>query len=334
MEYKTKKILLAHSNKGDEMINWHNRRELTANRLGYNLKTFNMAEHFSYTIFPKLDKKWRKKDYDLLKFYELLGEKIDRCDVFIHYNGALIHPDFLNQFKKVKIYHCADDPDASSVLSKPVALNYDYCAISNPACIKMYENWGCKNVFFWPLGSFHSDCSRYDKQLFENQRKTPLVFIGSKRGVSNIRFIGKYLGLFQKTAFMNKLENRYSQLVAYGSGWSNGRISNSLVPDLYKDSLLGFNLHNSLGPINGRLYDLPAFGVCQICDNKKNLNLVFEEGKEIVGYENSKECFEKIDYLFDNPEKALEIAKAGHRRFVEDYSDEAIWKNFILNLEK
>ena len=113
MEYKTKKILLAHSNKGDEMINWHNRRELTANRLGYNLKTFNMAEHFSYTIFPKLDKKWRKKDYDLLKFYELLGEKIDRCDVFIHYNGALIHPDFLNQFKKVKIYHCADDPDAS-----------------------------------------------------------------------------------------------------------------------------------------------------------------------------------------------------------------------------
>ena len=132
---------------------------------------------------------------------------------------------------------------------------------------------------------------------------------------------------------MNKLENRYSQLVAYGTGWSNGRISNSLVPDLYKDSMLGFNLHNSLGPINGRLYDLPAFGVCQICDNKKNLNLVFEEGKEIIGYENSKECFEKIDYFLNNPDKALEIAKAGHRRFVDDYSDEAIWKKFISNLE-
>ena len=28
------------------MIKWHNRRELTANRLGYNLTTFNMAEHY------------------------------------------------------------------------------------------------------------------------------------------------------------------------------------------------------------------------------------------------------------------------------------------------
>lgn len=67
---------------------------------------------------------------------------------------------------------------------------------------------------------------------------------------------------------------------------------------------------------------------------KKNLNYVFEEGKEIIGYENLKECFEKIDYYLNNPDKALDIAKAGHERFVNDYTDEAIWKNFIINLEK
>ena len=64
--YKTKKILLAHSNHGDEMIKWHNRRELTAKRLGYDFTTFNMTGHFPYTIFPKLDKMWKKKDSELL----------------------------------------------------------------------------------------------------------------------------------------------------------------------------------------------------------------------------------------------------------------------------
>src|SRR2546423_1345970 len=82
-------------------------------------------------IFPLLDRYWRRRDAALMSFYDLLGKAIDSCDVFIHYNGALVHPEFLEQFNKLTIYHCADDPDASDVLSRPVAPHYDICAISN-----------------------------------------------------------------------------------------------------------------------------------------------------------------------------------------------------------
>ena len=296
--FQEKRILLAHSNNGSNMLHWHGSRQTSAIQLGYKLSTFCMTDYYPYTIFPYLDRKWRKHDPKLMKLYDVLGEKIENCDVFIHFNGALIHPEFLKQFNKLKIYHCADDPDASKVISMPVAKYYDICAISNPACIEMYKAWGCKNVFFWPLGAFHHDdqiASNYDNRI-NDTRDIPLVFIGSKFGATSIRIIGKYLGLYKKKQFFNKIEKEFPELVAYGSGWVKGLISDELVPDIFLRSQIGINIHNSLGPINGRLYDLAAFGVCQICDNKRNLNLVFDEGREIIGFETHKECIDLIRY--------------------------------------
>lgn len=334
IDLKEKKILIAHSNQGKWLQQWHQNRVDVANEMGYNVNLFNMTDHYSYTIFPYLDKKWKKRERRLMEFYDKLGEAISSSDIFIHYNGALIHPGFLEQFNNFKVYHCADDPDASKVLSKPVASYYDACAISNPACIDMYNSWGCKNVFFWPLGGFHFDYKRDEMHIDDVlDRKIPLVYIGSKLGVSNIRYIGRFLGLYQKKMFFNKLEKRFPQLLAYGDGWKNGRISDEEIIEIYQKSLIGINIHNSLGPINGRLYDLAAFGICQICDNKKNLNSVFEEGKEIIGFETTKECFEKINYYLEHPEEAIMIGQAAQQRFMNDYTTEAIWNGFFRKLE-
>jgi spore maturation protein CgeB len=333
---KGKKILLAHSNQGAGMHTWHERRRISALNMGYNVSLFSMTQYLPYTIFPYLEKKWKKRDSDLMKLYDELGKAIDVCDIFIHFNGALIHPEFLEQFKKIKVYHCADDPDASSVLSKPVASHYDVCAISNPTCIDMYRKWGCKQVFFWPLGAFHFEDSFNNPQYLgkNHDRDIPIIFIGSKVGVSNIRYIGSLLGLYRKKGFMKKIDRNFPQLLAYGSGWANGRVADESVPDLYRQSKLGINIHNSLGPINGRLYDLAAFGVCQICDNKKNLSAVFEEGKEIIGFETEKEAIDLLHYYLQHPEEAMEIGWAGQQRFLKDYTMSAIWSGFFENLGK
>lgn len=309
---------------------------MSAVKLGYDLSLFCMTDYHPYTIFPYLDRKWRKRDPELMKLYEALGEAIDACDVFIHYNGALIHPEFLQQFDKLKIYHCADDPDASKIISKPVATHYDICAISNPACIDMYRDWGCKNVFFWPLGAFHYLCdSEYSMpDSSENMRDVPLVFIGSKLGVPSIRYIGKYLGLYKKKHFFRKIEKTFPQLLAYGGGWSRGRLPDDQVGPLYSRSMIGLNVHNSIGPINGRLYDLAAFGVCQICDNKSNLSLVFEEGKEVVGFDNIDECIDLIRYYLAHPDEAQHIGAAGRKRFLRDYTMSSLWTAFFDNIER
>lgn len=331
----SQKILLAHSNVGETALRWHDRRHRAALALGYDVSMFRIADYHPYTIFPKLDRLWRKRDPALMRLYEALGAAIDACDVFIHYNGALVHPEFLQQFDKLTIYHCADDPDASAVMSRPVAAHYDMCAISNPACIEMYKSWGCRNTFFWPLGSFSYDEDAADSStnLPYSERSVPLVFIGSKLGVPSVRIVGKYLGLYRKKSMMTLLERSFPELVAYGASWPRGFIDNAEIPRLYQQSRVGFNVHNTLGPINARLYDLAAFGVCQICDNKATLSLIFDEGSEIAGFDSIDDCLELLRYYLAHPTEAQDIGVAARARFLRDYTTKAIWKKFFADVE-
>ncbi len=321
---KAQRILLAHSNVGSFMHDWHERRRVAAVDLGYNLSVFSLSDYHPYITFPALDRKWRRRDRTLMTLYEALGKAIDECDVFIHFNGALIHPEFIDQFKgKLTVYHCADDPDASEVVSRPVARHYDICAISNPACLEMYKQWGCEKVSFWPLGAFHYEENRPSPE--GAARDIPIVFVGSKLGVTSVRYVGRYLSLYTKKAFMTSMERTFPEMLAFGGGWSAGRVGDGAIPDLYRRARLGLNVHNSSGPINGRLYDLAAFGVCQICDNKRNLSLVFKEGEEIVGFDSEKECIDLMRHYLSRPEEARRIGVAAQSRFLRDYTMPAIW---------
>jgi hypothetical protein len=101
--FSGKRILLANSNHGKQLLNWHVRGEHFARALGLEIETFSMLKLHPYTIFPYLDRKLEKRDPTLMQFYEILGEKIASCDMFTHYNGALIHPELMHQFKQLKI---------------------------------------------------------------------------------------------------------------------------------------------------------------------------------------------------------------------------------------
>lgn len=327
---QNKKILLAHSNSGPHLLAWHERRRAVASRMGYRISIFAITEYIQTTIFPHLDKKWRKRDPELMRFYDKLGAAIDESDIFIHYNGAMIHPEFLDQFKsQLKIYHCADDPDGSAVTSQPVAPYYDICGISNPTALSMYRQWGCQRVFFWPLGAFHYDDQVHREIKIDQIRDLPLVFVGSKLGVTNVRFIGKYLGLYRKKKFLTRIENEFDELVAYGPGWERGFCTDSEIPELYRRARVGLNLHNSTGPINARLYDLAAFGVCQVCDNKATLDLVFEQGTEIIGYDNLDECVALLRHYLSDPDAASQIGSAARLRYEREYTMEKIWDSFF-----
>jgi spore maturation protein CgeB len=330
---KRKRVLLAHSNVGPHLREWHERRRKVATELGYDVTNFSLAEYMPFVPFPVLNRKWKRRDRRLMALYDALGPAIAESDVFVHYNGAMIHPGFLSQFSQTKVYHCADDPDASRTLSEPVAAYYDVCAISNPACIEMYKSWGCKEVFFWPLGALHFEDGCEFNSTGETKRDVAVVFVGSKLGIPRVRFIGKYLGLYRKKAFMERIERSVPELVAYGAGWGTGFINDENVPNLYMRSRIGLNVHNSIGPVNGRLYDLAAFGVMQLCDNKANLNMVFEEDKEIVGYDTAEECVDLIRYYLAHSDEASAIAAAGRQRYLRDYTMTAIVTNFFKRLE-
>ena len=328
----TTKILYLHSNSSALAKRLHESRVALYNTLGYDVRLFDSTLHFAPTIFPYLDRRWKKRDPELMAFYEALAPELDRCDVFVHYNGGNIHPRFLEQFSCVKVYHCADDPDASKVLSRPVARHYDVCAISNVACLDLYAGWGCQRVFFWPLGSSFPDELLPAHSAPHAGREVPVVFVGSKFGVSSLRFLGTLLGLHKRRRFMEAIERNQPGLCAYGTGWSRGFLPDEELPRLYANSRIGLNKHNSIGPINFRLYDLPAFGVLQICDNREHLGKVYKLREEVIGYDSLDECLELIDHYLRHADAAEEIAVAGRRRFQREYSSVPLWQNFIKNL--
>lgn len=331
---RNKKILYLHSNTGELTKRYHVNRVTLWKQLGYDVTLFDSTRHLDLTLFPSLDRMWRRRDPILMAFYEALCQELVRCDIFIHFNGANIHPEYLDQFSCIKVYHCADDPDSSNVLSRPVAPHYDICAISNIACLDLYRQWGCKKVFFWPLGSIFPD-EVIERILGEAPTRTaPVVFVGSKYGVSSIPLLGRLLGLYKRRSFMSALERRVSCLVAYGPQWKNGFLPDDQLPRLYASAILGVNKHNSTGPINFRLYDLPAFGVLQICDCKDNLASVYRLNEEVVGYDSLNECVDAIGYYLSHPEEAGRIAAQGRERFKRDYSSIPLWKTFVANLER
>ncbi|MNL07636.1 hypothetical protein D3C87_1283210 [compost metagenome] len=92
---------------------------------------------------------------------------------------------------------------------------------------------------------------------------------------------------------------------------------------------IGPNVHNSTGPINYRTFYLPANGVMQICDNKSNLGKIYELNKEVVGFDNIKECVDLCRYYLDHDEERRIIAVNGWKRVLKDYNEMTIFETDV-----
>jgi len=261
--------------------------------------------------WPLLDHKWKFGDKSLLKLYDNLAKKLLNYDVFFNLNGINLHPEFVRQLNGVKVYACFDDPDSSEKLSKPVASYYDLCLVGNAAEVNTYKNWGVKNAFFWPFGFQEQD---YNPNLTEDMilnrdRDIDLLLICEKKNCNErIKKLERYSDAFP--------EGKY-----YGEGWKNSVLPENQKIALLQRTKIGPNFHNSTGPVNFRTFILPANGVMQICDNKNNLNSVFELGKEIIGFNTVDEAIELTKYYLAHDEERIKIAVAGWERAIKDYNE-------------
>jgi len=71
---------------------------------------------------------------------------------------------------------------------------------------------------------------------------------------------------------------------------------------------------------NMRLFEATGCGAMVITDYKDNLNDLFEIGKEIIAYRSPQECVEMVKYYCNNQNEALEIAKAGQARTINEHN--------------
>jgi spore maturation protein CgeB len=91
----------------------------------------------------------------------------------------------------------------------------------------------------------------------------------------------------------------------------------------FSNSKIVFNAHAEVAGEwagNVRLFEATGMGSCLVTDHKKNIKDYFEPDYEIVTYNSTEECIEKVKWLLSNPKKAEEIALRGQKRCHEDHN--------------
>ncbi len=292
---------------------------------GFNVKPFCMkaSPRLPNLTFPQLDRKWKLRDKYLMTLYERFLKEIDDCDIFYNSVGINFHPEFLEGIKQFKIFGCNDDPESSETLSRPVASAYDMCAIGNIAEIDTYKSWGIKNVEWQPMG--------FDQDLY-NPLLTYDKIIHSERGIDIFMIIDKLSR--PRRERMRIIEKAFPNAHFYGRGWARGYLPQGEEVSLMQQAKIGINIHNSTGPINSRLYYLPANGVLQICDNKSNLGRVFELNKEVVGFESIEECIDLCHFYLEHEEERRFLAANGWTKAVTEYNEVAVFYRLLVNASK
>lgn len=94
---------------------------------------------------------------------------------------------------------------------------------------------------------------------------------------------------------------------------------------LLRNSKITLNMHGKAANEyagNVRLFEATGIGSCLITDNKKNLSELFDVNNEIVVYNNSQDCIEKVKWLLNNEEERKRIAKSGQIKTLKSHTTE------------
>ena len=276
----------------------------------------------SVAIAPKgridwleLDQMWKSRSSDLIKIYTNILKFTKSADVLFAL-GPNIHPEFLTFISSFNVYMFCDDPEDSPWQSAKVAPAFDAAFYANIASAFQYESWGCRRHSWLPIFTAPSDAPSRAEQgkVLMTERSESVSFVG---------------GLDDYSSYRRRRLERYSKAfptgVFRGRGWPLGLIEDRELSPLYLRTRIGFNIHRTTGPINRRMFQLPAHGVMQICDNKTGLGQIFELGKEVVGFDTIDEAIELTKYYLEHDAERESIARAGYERFWKDYHAEANW---------
>ncbi len=309
------KILLAHAVHSPGIDTWYkNLAEAAGEELSVSCFCLTLNPPGPSLTWRQLDRLWKMKNKSLMKMYERLYEAVSECDVLLNYNGANIHPEFLGYLPTFNVFCCFDDPESSLDLSAPAAASYDAVFYGNIASRFQYESWGCQRMAWLPIFTAPSDVPPANEgpMLFERKRDIDIVFVGAKTHWRQKR--------------LEKLAESFPQAQCYGRGWSNGYLNDSDLITLYSRSKIGWNVHNSTGPINRRLFALAGFGILPICDNKTGLGHIFKLDREVIGFDTIPEAIEATHYFLKHDAECRELAGNAYRRFWKDYHAGAIWQ--------
>lgn len=308
------KLVMTYPRHADWADDWY-RSVAAAAPAGMKIVALPAGPRETLITFPDLDRKWKNRDAERMGYYEAIQRECEDADVLFTY-GAGIHPEFLKYLPTFNCYFFCDDPEDSPWQSAKVAKAFDAACYANIASSFQYESWGCRRHSWLPIFTSPSDIPAPAERdvVLNGIRSESVVFVGGLDDYSSYR--GRRLERFAKA---------FPKGVFMGRGWPAGGVDDDELTPLYLRSRIGFNCHRTTGPINRRMFQLPAHGVMQICDNKTGLGQIFALGKEVAGFDTVDEAIELTRHYSEHDKEREAVARAGYERFWKDYHAGANW---------
>lgn len=274
------------------------------------IRTLPLPKYLNYGLKYVLDYDWR---------YRIIKAQVEHIkpDVLYIQEGNILSDAFIAKLKP--LVKLVVGQIASVRRFNRTYYNYDLIISSFPHFVEYFQSKGIK-AKYQPLA--------FDERILnsfsDNKKTIPLSFIG---GFSPKAYRWSTL-LFEDVAKQINIE-------AWGYGIeslpSNSRLrthyhGGAWGLDLYRilsESLLTLNRHGEISQQyanNMRLYEATGMGTCLITDWKENLHTIFEPEEEVVTYRSADELIEKVNYLLENNDERMKIAKAGQKRTLTEHT--------------
>ncbi len=94
------------------------------------------------------------------------------------------------------------------------------------------------------------------------------------------------------------------------------------LPRFYPCSEINFNCTSMQmkGAVNQRVFDVPACGQFLITDQRRQMDQLFEPGREVVAYSDPEEIPDLIDFYLRRPQAREKIARAARKRVLCEHT--------------
>ncbi|MDP3148678.1 MAG: glycosyltransferase [Ignavibacteria bacterium] len=281
-------------------------------------------------------------DHFDLKLLKKIKEKIPSIKLIVGWSGSAIPP--VAVLKEVDlVLSCA--PETVSILSKQgLPIEHMHHAF-NPAPMKYIQPAVKKH-----LVTFVGQIVRGEE--YHNYREKLLVTISKNyelsifspyytitaihvvksiikklvsealHPLSNISLLDSFI---RELPLLNKLINLRHAWLPYDIELKRTMHPAVFGYEMYQvinDSDIVLNIHADSSPkyaSNMRLFETTGIGSCLLTDYRKNLPGLFNEENEILSYKNENECLEKINWLIENKDERMRIAKTGQKKTMKEH---------------
>ncbi len=200
---------------------------------------------------------------------------------------------------------------------------YDYIFFQDPYAVnRLRDQYNKQNVFYLP------ECCnpKYHK-------KTNLTLDDISKYSCDISTYGNPHNY--RSFFFRELMNNNYKIKIWGhqpSIWQNDTLTKSIYMGEYlinenkAKSVLAAKINlNTLVPagiigLNARAFEIAGIGGFQLIHWREGLKELFEDGKELVSFNNFSELLEKIEYYLPKDKLRKQIAIAGQKRAYKDHT--------------